>query len=170
MKRIYLLAVVTLLGCSTKSEVKISDSQLDSLKTIIITQVMDSLNVYPDTDIIRHPVLIGKTVQDVKEYWELLIPDDSFDTGVIENTGETFFCISNGNWCSFIATFDKTSKKCITHSEQIRINETSVMAARFRKAGLIFDQKTRKWVDNKGNVKWSFGNEGNGYYLICEAF
>ncbi len=113
-------------------------------------------------------LFIGKTKQQVIDYWSTRVSDDYFQEGKWDDTNEEYFSIMKGNIGNpdFSATFDAKGR-CNTHSMLVSDSNLSIMRARLKKMGYTYSEKIGGYIDVKKRYIWIFEPVMAGTYLTC---
>lgn len=181
MRKIVIMIVGMVIFTSCNSKTKDNqDSKIDSLANVIIKQQrkldqLDSITKKTASDkkaaaeILDIPMFIGKTIGQVRDYWSVRVSSDYFSEGIYDDTGEKYFSISEVSAGSplFAATF--RGGKCREHQTMLSDNEYSVMIAKLKQAGYIFNDKKDAWVKEGIAHKWRFERYGYNNFLKCTA-
>lgn len=110
---------------------------------------------------------IGKSKDQVRDFWETKVSVQYMDEGKYDDTGEEYFDIMAGNVGQpiFSATF--SGGKCTEHSTKIDAPDISVYQARLKKQGFSYDKVKDHWKKSGAGYVWKIDQDAGGYSLVC---
>lgn len=151
-----------------ESEMK---SQIDSLKNQLQEKQsqIDSLSKSEkeNSSSLDIPFFIGKTKQEIRDFWSTRVSVEYFHEGIWDDTKQEYFTIMRGDFgvADFAATFKKGL--CIEHSTKIFWKDISIIQAKLKKAGYNYENSCKCWTLPNGNHTWTISPNGTEYSLKC---
>jgi len=172
MKKIIIALSVILVSCNNNEKLISLQKQIDSLKIEIknIKQITSSslkqTESNPKSEI---TVFIGKPMKYIKDFWATKITTEYFHEGVYTASHQKYFCIMTGDAGkpSFNASFSNDGL-CVDHMTKIQFSDISVMKARLKNSGYVYDKTNDCWNLQGANYSWTItGPFGEDYEFTC---
>lgn len=132
-------------------------------KLLIIPLIFVFSNLYSQQS------FIGKTKEEVREFWSLEVSSDYFDEGTYDNDPTTdWFIICNGCVTNPEFSADFVDGICIYNSYKVESKNLSVYIARFNKQ-FKYSETESGWVDEASNSIWKIeGSSGNHLLAVSK--